>query len=163
MPICLEAPHAASEHHSNLLSACKLGLVLLSSHVHVTVRRQRPDTQPKPSADQPSDACARQTKEDRTHLVWMPAGGIPSITCTSPTPPPPARRVRRCHPSFTRAHDAPGLLGRKRSHHSPHPTNRNTDSERDPGVESVSEKEDDDARVPEQMADHSLDAADPSG
>ena len=163
MPICLEAPHAASGHHSNLLSACKLGSVLSSSDAHVTVRRQGPNTQLKPSADQPHDASTRQAKEGHTHLVWMPTGGIPSITRTSPTPPPLAQCVRQRRLCLTRTHDAPGLLGRMRSRHSSLPTNHHTNSERDPGVESVSEKEDDDTQIPKQMVDRSPGATDSPG
>ncbi|KAI1789071.1 hypothetical protein LXA43DRAFT_594370 [Ganoderma leucocontextum] len=126
--------------------------------------------QPNPAADRPTGTPTDHTEVERTHPVWMFGGDIPSITCTSPTPPPvfrPALRALRRPPNLTNAHNALRLPERHRSRRSRSSTDFGIESERDNGDNSDSgEDDDDDSWIPGLMAKRyeiSSDIGEPTG
>ncbi len=133
---------------STILLACCMMFIQ-----RCVVCRQVLHAPPNPAIRVPTGGPTQRAELERTRVVWMFVGGTPSITRTSPTPPPafhPARRVLRRPLHLTRAHDPRGLPPpeRRRPCHSRRRTVPGTGSEQgnggDPDSEGEEEVEDND-------------------
>ena len=101
--------------------------------------------QPNPATDTPTRNHTTPALE-RTHVVWMFIGNAPSITRTSPTPPPalhPPRRGSRFSSSLPHRHSPLGTPARERPRRSHRLRDHDVESERGYGGNSNSEEEDD--------------------
>lgn len=123
-----------------------------------------------PATDMPTGSPTAPALE-RTHMVWMFIGDAPSITRTSPTPPPalhPPRRGSRFPSSLRHRHSPLGTPARQRPRQSRRPTDHDVESERGYGGNSDSEEDDtdNDGWIPGLMAERNKvfsDIADQTG